>query len=202
MAIASKVALAMASSAVGAAMLAGGSFAWFSSTASSTNNQFTAGTVEVGMNATGNIFSTAAHFNNLAPGDSSTNAGTFTITTTNASNVSSSLGEWVGIQNIETGALFSGSTPLAISYTVQVYSGTSTVGSPIQGTVSSASSDTYQTPFLLTPGETAQVSYSYSFPTTAGNSYQGATGSDTVNVQAVQARNNNNSTSTAPSNWS
>jgi spore coat-associated protein N len=109
MGLKTKLAMAVATSAAGAAMIAGGSFALFSASTSNTSNTFTAGTVKIADNtANGGVWSGAQYIGNLAPGDSEN--GTLTVQNTGT------LDEWVQVNPAnETGGLFGGSTPLTIT---------------------------------------------------------------------------------------
>ncbi|MDQ0188943.1 hypothetical protein JI721_02315 [Alicyclobacillus cycloheptanicus] len=89
MGLKTKVAMAMGTSAAGAAMVIGGTFALFTASASTTSDAFTAGTLK--LNTSGQFFAGALNVNNLAPGDSI--QGTFNITNTG------SLTEWVGLED-------------------------------------------------------------------------------------------------------
>jgi spore coat-associated protein N len=87
------------------------------------------------------------------------------------------LEQWVKIDSIDTnssktGNLFAGATPLALTLDTRVVK--------------------------LAPNETATFDVTYSFPIAADNSYQSATGSFNVVVDAVQARNNTTTGTTAP----
>lgn len=64
-----KLGLALASTALGATLVAGGSFAYFTSQAESTSNEFQAGTLTIALNAA-TPWSGNFNINNWAPGDS------------------------------------------------------------------------------------------------------------------------------------
>ncbi|KRF35912.1 TasA family protein [Paenibacillus sp. Soil787] len=106
--IKSKVTSMLLITALGTALVAGGTSALFTANASNTNNTFASGSVSI---TAGNapVFSTTdVVFNNMAPGD----AGTKTISVTNTG----SLDAWVRVKKITTsGALFSGATPLTLN---------------------------------------------------------------------------------------
>ncbi|KRE51286.1 TasA family protein [Paenibacillus sp. Soil522] len=94
--------------ALGTSLVAGGTSALFTDTASNTNNTFAAGSVQIETAATPVFAATDIVFNNMAPGD----AGTKTISVTNTG----SLDAWVRVKQITTsGALFSGATPLTLN---------------------------------------------------------------------------------------
>jgi spore coat-associated protein N len=109
MSIKKKMGMALASTALGAMLIGGGTFALFTSTANNSGNTFTAGTLEV---SAGNVaVYSGATFSNLAPGDS----GDATLTVTNTG----SLDAFVKIDDIinESGGLFDGgANQLQITY--------------------------------------------------------------------------------------
>lgn len=162
---------AVLATALGATLIGGGTFALFTSSASNTGNTFTAGTVVVTDTSGGPIASKVVNFNNLAPGDN----GSMTMTVQN----NGTLDEWVKIDTAASnatksvGGLFGGTTPLALSYAPDVVK--------------------------LAPGETHDFTVGYNFPVAADNSYQKATGSFSVVVDAVQAKNN--TTGNGPTSW-
>ncbi|KYP81359.1 TasA family protein [Ferroacidibacillus organovorans] len=189
MAIASKVALAMASSAVGAAMLAGGSFALFTSSATNTDNTFAAGTVNVDA-SNGNqpaFTSTSYNFQNMAPGDS----GIVNLTVHNTG----SLSEWVVIPStgiVTTGGIFDATTTDMNGITNTAANDQPLVLTP------NANMTAGDTGYLLAPGSSTTIAINYSLPLAANNFYQGQTGSATITVEAIQARNNSIDSSKNP----
>lgn len=213
-----KIALTVASSAVGALMLAGGSFAMFTAATPTAMSTFAAGTVDITPNVPCNLGS--SDFSNLEPGD----AGSGTIDLKN----SGSLDEWVNLNTelSHSGSnpdIFSGYTgddyPLSVNYTVQIenssgtpyttaqYSGDSQTNNSPVNFFASGSSDqvtlgdegSVQSDTLFLPaGDTAVISYTWSFPLAAGNDYQNASGTVTMGATAVQASNNINSGATGP----
>ncbi|KUO96048.1 TasA family protein [Ferroacidibacillus organovorans] len=187
MAIASKVALAMASSAVGAAMLAGGSFALFTSNATNTGNTFAAGTVIVDATNGGQpaFTSTSYNFQNMAPGDS----GTVNLTVKNTGTLS----EWVVIP----------SSGIATSGAIFASSGTNSVTETSANNMPlvlkpNANMTAGSSGYLLAPGSSTTIAINYSLPLDANNFYQGQTGTATITVEAVQARNNSVDSSKNP----
>lgn len=101
MGLKTKIGMAMATSAAGAAMVVGGSFALFSSYAYTDSNTFTAGTVKIDVPGT---FSAGdVTLSNMAPGDTANTS--FTVVN------NGSLDEWIaletGPQNVGTPGLFS-----------------------------------------------------------------------------------------------
>lgn len=196
MGLKTKLGLAVATSAAGAAMIAGGTFALFTATSQNTGNQFTAGTVQVDATQSGAaVFSSSdVTFNNMAPGDS----GTVHLTVNNPG----SLGEWVQIDGITTsGNLFatsgtangaSANDPLTLTPNADLPSG--------------------NTGYYIAAGSSTTIAINYSLPLGASNFYQGQSGTAVINVEAVQARHNSNDgtsvgnyqagVSTGPHTWS
>lgn len=212
MGLKSKLAMALATSAAGAAMIAGGSFALFTANAGTTSNTFSAGNITL---TPGVSWAASDTLNNIAPGDSGA-LGNVTLTN------SGSLDEWVNlsVQN-NGGKLFQSftgdSNPLGVSYTATVtgasapYTFTDANGSEsitnfvptdLQGasmhqvpaTASSSSPDN-EWVFLPAHSQVA-ITAKYSFNQAAGNDYMGATGTLTVGATAVQAKNNTKADST------
>jgi spore coat-associated protein N len=148
----------------------GSTFAFFTDTATNSSNTLNAGKVQI-QDVTGKAaFSQTLHFNNLAPGDSET----ANVSVQNTGN----LDAWVYLDGpassqTESGALFQGAHPLAITFD--------------------------SNPLLLHPGETKPLSVSYSLPRDAGNEYQNASGTMNIVIDAVQARDNTNQQGTGPS---
>lgn len=173
MGIKKQIGLAMATTALGATLLAGGSFALFTSNTTNTGNTFTAGTVSLQSLTNGPVASQAVFFNSLAPGDN----GDVKLKVKNNGN----LAEWVHINTTasdaskSTGGLFGGANPLALTYE--------------------------STAVLLQPGQEKEFNIHYNFPLAADNSYQGATGTFNVVVDGVQARNNTNAANNGPISW-
>ncbi|GLV13115.1 hypothetical protein Heshes_07990 [Alicyclobacillus hesperidum] len=213
MGLKTKLAMAMATSAAGAAMIAGGSFAMFTAQASNTGNTFTAGNLNLNLSKWQTAQSTSLSFTQMAPGDQ----GQDSFTVSNTGN----LDEYVGLSTVEqangsapnifvnqTASDNAGSTdnnPLTL--TVSVYSGTTTSGSALAQYTVPVGGDTGNTPAIswkLPANQTDTVVVSYNFPKAAGNDYQGASGVATFNLQAVQVKNNNTNSnnSTTPDSWS
>ncbi|MFF2450435.1 TasA family protein [Neobacillus sp. NPDC058068] len=159
----SKLGMGIASSALALSLIAGGSYALFSANAVNGNNTFTAGSIKL-QDVTGqNVASKMLNFNILAPGDTDTKKITIKNT--------GSLDAWVRIndaatQASRTGDLFNGTRPLQISYS----------GTPVR----------------VDAGQTVDLDVKYLFPLDADDSYQTASGSVNIVVDAVQVRNNIN----------
>ncbi|QQE74838.1 SipW-dependent-type signal peptide-containing protein [Brevibacillus composti] len=165
-----KFGMALASTALGAALIGGGTFALFSDTAANEGNTFTAGTLTIEDVTGGAAFDYTVYFDNLAPGDSENEQLTIRNT--------GSLDAWVAIDTdntTTTGALFEGDTPLTLT---------------LDG-------DTV----LIPAGGEATFDVSYNFPLEAGNEYQEATGTASIAIKAVQARNNTNAAGDGPTAW-
>lgn len=172
MSLKKKFGMALATTALGAALVAGGSFALFTSTATNAENTFSAGTVIVTDVTGGTLSSQEVNAANLAPGDSKT----LVMTVKNEG----TLDQWVKIDDTETnatvtGGLFGGATPMTLALDSDVVK--------------------------LAPGATATFDVTYTLPLAADNTYQSATGSFDVVVDAVQARNNTNVGETGPNSW-
>lgn len=174
-----KLALTMATTALGATLIAGGTFALFTSTTSNNGNTFTAGTVSITDYTGGTVIGQDVNFSNLAPGDTKT----LTMTVKNTGTLES----WVKIDEAATkasrnGDLFwGGANDVALTLDTKVVK--------------------------LSPGASTTFNVTYTFPKGAGNEYQGKSGSFNVVVNAVQSRNNNkpassiSGTSTGPIDW-
>lgn len=109
MSIKRKLGMAFATTALGALLVAGGSFALFTDTATNAENTFTAGTVS--LEAGSSVISPEQFISNLAPGDS----GTIEVTVENTG----SLDAWVRVNeenSVLEGELFDGDHPLEIHF--------------------------------------------------------------------------------------
>ncbi len=216
MGLTSKVALTMAASAVGALMIAGGSFAMFTASAGPNQQTFAAGTVKL-AETNGLCWTGQTAFKNLEPGDSGQGTVTFQNTGT--------LDEWVSLESLLQGGtpdifgtFTNDNNPLGVSYTIQLLD---SQGQPISGSQYAGSYQTNNKPvnymasgssstgslaegpvqantFYLPAGDSAKVTYNWNFPLNAGNDYQGASGTLFLNADAIQASNNINSDGTGP----
>ncbi len=216
MGLTSKVALTMAASAVGALMIAGGSFAMFTASAGPNQQTFAAGTVKI-AETNGLCWTGQTAFSNLEPGDSGQGTVTFQNT--------GSLDEWVSLESLLKGGapdifgtFANDNNPLGITYTVQLLDAK---GQPISGTQFAGNYQTNKMPvnyfatgssstgslaegpvqtntFYLPAGDSAKVTYNWNFPLAAGNDYQTASGTMTINADAIQASNNINSDGSGP----
>ena len=161
MGIKKKFGSAFLTAALGAALVSGGTLALFNATTTNEGNTFTVGTLVITDITNGELTSQEVNFGNLAPGDSKT----LTMTVRNDGN----LDEWVRVDTAASdasieGSLFEGNTPLTLTYSPDV--------------------------IKLAPGETHDFKIDYQFPLEADNTYEEASGSFKVVVDAVQARNN------------
>lgn len=159
--------MAMATTALGATLIAGGSFAIFTSSAQNTGNTFAAGTLKVGLDKEdGANYAKYFDLKNWAPGDSEiqpvvvSNKGTLEL----RYDLSLAVG----------GDLGSGATPVAI-----------TAFSDAAGTLPLTVSDR-----VLAVGGSETIYVKVSFPKEADNSYQGKAGTASIQVIAEQTKNN------------
>lgn len=149
-------------------LVSGASFALFTASASNVDNTFTAGTVSLGSPSDNLVDLT-----NIAPGDTG-NAGTYQITYTG------SLDAWLGLDTSTSGAIFGGATPLQVTIS--------------DGTNTYSPNATNQVMGLFTNGQSVTLSVDYAMPLAADNSYQGASGTVSMMIHAVQAKNNSQDT--------
>lgn len=91
-----KITMALASTALGAALVGGGTFALFTDSAANEGNTFSAGTVVIEDVTDGAALSTSSFISNLAPGDGET----ATLTVANEG----TLDAWVRVNGFETNA--------------------------------------------------------------------------------------------------
>ncbi|MBT2656297.1 hypothetical protein J7E81_13845 [Bacillus sp. ISL-18] len=166
MSIRQKIGGAILTTALGAALIGGGTFALFSSTTENTGNTFTAGTLSINDVTGGAVFKDNVNIRNLAPGDHDTKV----LTIKNTGN----LDAWVKIDSLITNA-----DHIANNGIGDLFEGDKSV----QFTFDSAA-------ILIPEGESHSFNVDFEFPASAGNEYQGKTGNVTLSVKAVQARNN------------
>ncbi|HEU4962525.1 MAG TPA: TasA family protein [Bacilli bacterium] len=159
-----KIALAMLSTALGAALVGAGSFAIFTSSAQNTNNTFTAGTLNISLDKPDGT----KYFDitNMAPGDS----GSAPFTVTN----NGSLELRYDLTGSLTGALAAGANGLKVT----IKDSAGNVITP---------GDTNR---VLAAGASETLTISWALPLAAGNEYQGTTAQFGVFVAAEQTRNN------------
>lgn len=146
--------------------LMGSAFAYFTSTATATANTFTAGTVKVALTNSGSSTTATTGLGNLAPGDTATFDYTVVNTGTIAANVT--------ITPTITGSIILGQTNDPVITGVTIGGIAATYNSGIWSVTGS---------LAATASETVVVTVS--FPSDAGNLYQGLTGSLNVKVDTT-----------------
>ncbi|WP_053959820.1 hypothetical protein [Sulfobacillus thermosulfidooxidans] len=167
-----------------AAMLAAmgaSSFAQFSSTATSSPQNFMAGTVKIAFSPAALKYMESEHATgpnsidlnidsptNMAPGD--TWSAPLTVTNTGSLTELFTIGS-----SVVSGALFSPPTPATVKYTL---------AGP--GPQTSLLSNDY---IVLAPGKSVTVMVNVQLPYMAGNGYQASQGSFTIQAKAIQADN-------------
>lgn len=166
-----KLVLAMATTALGATLVAGGTTALFTAAASNTNNSFTAGTVKITLDKAANV---AKYFNvsNIAPGDS----GSSPVVVTNTG----SLELRYDIKSILTGDLAVAQGSDNNPMTVKIYSDAA-MTKEINPTIKR----------VLAPNNGTETLYvKWQLPLGAGNGYQGKGATYSIEVNAEQTKNN------------
>lgn len=158
-----KIGLAMATTALGATLVAGGSFALFTDTAANNGNTFAAGTVEISLDRPNDGEHQYFDIENIAPGDSGSsmvkvkNDGSLDL----RYDVTKTLtGELVGANGLEVS--ITDKDGMAISLSDRV----------------------------LEPGASEDLKVSWSLPLTAGDEYQGRGAMLDLSVAAEQTKNN------------
>lgn len=162
----SKLVSSIATMSLAAALVGGATFAWFTASASNDNNQFTAGTVILGVydNATG-LEKTTPMFelDSIAPGDS----GSYDLKVKNTGSLEL---KYKMILNAN-GGLFAAPYPV----TVKVFNGSTEITNlGLRRTLASGSSET--------------LTVKWEFPQDAGDQYQGATGSFGLTFDGIQTK--------------
>jgi predicted ribosomally synthesized peptide with SipW-like signal peptide len=156
---------ALAVTIIGGMLIAGGTYALFTSTALNTANSFTSGTLAISLDKPDG----AKYFDitNIAPGDAASN----TVTVKN----DGSLGLRYDIAESLTGALTEGDNPLAV--TIKDSEGNTIV----------PGSDNNR---ILDAGDSETLTVSWQLPLAAGNDYQAKSGVLSMTVNAEQVKNN------------
>jgi predicted ribosomally synthesized peptide with SipW-like signal peptide len=166
-----KLVLAMATTALGATLVAGGTSALFTAAASNTNNSFTAGTVKIGLDKADTV---AKYFtvSNIAPGDS----GSSPVIVSNTG----SLELRYDIKSLLTGDLAAAQGSDNNPLTVKIYSdaGMTQEINPANKRVLAPTTGT----------DTLYVKWQ--LPLAAGNGYQGKNATYSIEVNAEQTKNN------------
>lgn len=169
MSLKTKLGMAVMSSVIGATMIAGGTFAYFTASAQNTGNSFAAGTLGISLDKPDGT----KYFDigNMAPGDS----GSATVTVSNTG----SLELRYDIAETLTGALASGANGLAVTIKDSA------------GNVITPGTDNNR---VLAPsgsaGDSEVLTVEYVLPSGAGNEYQGTSATLGLTVNAEQTRNN------------
>lgn len=165
----SKLVSSIATMSLAAALVGGATFAWFTSSASNDNNQFTAGTVVLGVydNLSG-LEQTSPMFNlpSIAPGDK----GSYVLKVTNTGSLAL---KYDMTLNKSIGGLFAGLNPV----TVKVFD-------------ASDNEITLSDKRTLESGTSETLTVKWDFPQAATDEYQGATGTFNLGFNGVQVRNN------------
>jgi hypothetical protein len=177
MSLKKKLGMAIVTTALGASIVAAGSFALFTSSATNAGITFTAGTVKI--TDQGATFATPALetiAGNMAPGDSVTK----TITVKNEG----TLDAWIKADKATAVPADSDATTKDELFTT----GGATI-TPSTNVVKVAA------------GATTTFDVTVALPLTAVNAFQGQTGTFSVEFKAVQVRNNENAAGTAPISW-
>jgi predicted ribosomally synthesized peptide with SipW-like signal peptide len=164
MSIKKKMGAALVSTALGAALVGGGTFALFTDSAQNTGNTFAAGTLEISLNKPDGT--KYFDISNIAPGDS----GSATVTVKN----DGTLDLRYDIAQTLEGALAQGANGLKV--TIKDSSGA--VITP---------GDTNR---VLAPGASEDLTVQWTLPRDAGNEYQGASATLGITVNAEQTKNN------------
>lgn len=159
------MAMAMATTALGATLIAGGSFAIFTSSAQNSGNTFAAGTLKVELDKAEGV-NYFTNLDNLAPGDSQIQP--VVVSNKGSLDLRYDLSLTVG------GDLALGSNPIVIK-----------AFSDAAGT-----SPLTVTDRELAVGGTETIYVKVSFPLEADNSYQGKAGTASIKVEAEQTKNN------------
>lgn len=174
MSLKKKMGAALATTALGAALIGGGTFAIFTDSAQNANNTFAAGTVDINVTDTSS-FTGAKHVNisNLAPGDE----GSREFTVKN----DGSLDLKYDVEKALTGTLVKGNQTMDLAVTIEKKGAndTWTVVDP-QGTnwipLAAGATDTYR--------------ISYKLPLAADNTYESGSADLQYTFNAQQLRNN------------
>ncbi|KRF35911.1 hypothetical protein ASG93_25885 [Paenibacillus sp. Soil787] len=167
-----KLIMAMATTALGATLIAGGTSALFTASASNTNNSFTAGTVKITLDKADTV---AKYFNisNIAPGDS----GSSPVVVTNTG----SLNLRYDIASTLTGGLAAAYPGDNHPLTVKIYSDAAMTQEIVPGDNNRV---------LAPNGGTETLYVKWQLPLDAGNAYQSKNATYSIQVNAEQTKNN------------
>lgn len=168
-----KIGGALLGTALGAALIGGGTFAIFTDTDKNTNNTFTAGTLDINVGAETVFTGTIA---NLAPGDTGTQ--TFEVTNDGSLELRYDIAQAL---EAGEGTLVLGNAAQDLNFTIEY------------------STDNGATYTAVTPGDTNIVMapeakhlyrVTYTLPTAADNDYQSGSSDFQLTFNAEQTRNN------------
>ena len=186
--IGKRIALSLMTAGAVTALVGGASFALFSATANNDTNTFAAGTVNFSAPSAPVTCKVA----NMAPGD--TNTCTYAVT------YSGSLNGWLGLTATESGDLF-GNGGATAQVTSAAATGNTVCKAPNSPLAVQPSGGTVAPDLVceVANGDTVTFTTTVALPLNTGNSFQGATGTVTLDAVAVQHRNN--TTNNAPTSW-
>jgi predicted ribosomally synthesized peptide with SipW-like signal peptide len=162
-----KIALSLASIGAASLLVTGASFALFTASTTNANNVFASGTVRIGE-----LTGCSNTFNNIAPGDS----GDFTCNVT----YTGSLDAWLGLTTTFSGDLTTCDAPNSLGVTVK--SGAQTFGNNAADQVVGTAP--------VSGGTTKSFDVHWELPLAADNDCQAKSATLTLQVRAVQSRNN------------
>jgi predicted ribosomally synthesized peptide with SipW-like signal peptide len=168
-----KIGMAMASTALGAMLLGAGTYAIFTDSVSNTQNTFTAGTVDLNLNAESQFTGT---INNLAPGDSGQQ--TFDLVNNGSLELRYDIA-----QTLQSGAntLVQGDAAQDLRFTIEY----STDNGTTWAAVTPGDNN-----IVMAPGATHKYRVNYLLPLAADNDYQGKSSNFQLTFNAEQTRNN------------
>jgi predicted ribosomally synthesized peptide with SipW-like signal peptide len=172
-----KIALTLASIGAASLLVTGASFALFTASTTNADNVFASGTVTIG-----GLTGCSNTMNNIAPGDS----GNFTCNVT----YMGSLDAWLGLTTTFTGALTNcdGANSLQATILEGAQSFSTSAANQVVGTAP------------VTGGTTKSFNVHWNLPLAAGNACQATAATLSLQVRAVQSKNN--TTGAGPTNWS
>ncbi|MDR3601029.1 MAG: TasA family protein [Desulfosporosinus sp.] len=211
MSLKKKLAMAVVTTTAGAAIMAAGSFALFTSTATNSANTFATGTVNVALSPTvGGTYASSMQSINVtgaAPGDAATVKTFFVKNTGSLSEyimpkfVSCNVtpGDGTGAINLYDAAGVLNSNGLSSALTKFTGFGTAaafefkvedlTTGQTLYDTA--ATSNPLWGQYLeVAPGSTDEIQLTYQLASTANNTYQGMNYTGSIEFDAVQSANN------------
>lgn len=144
-----------------------GSFAWFTSQATSTNNEFKAGTLTI--DSPGTITADLAEINNIYPSWNKSK----TVTVHNSGSLDFKYR--ISVQPLEGNILYDGETPLQVKINDGSWTNINELGYVELGTIAA--------------GQDGQFDIAFQLPSEADNEYQGASATFTFVFDATQTTN-------------